>query len=214
MGTITGLPVYANTIATPSLSNINIESDVHVKGNVFANGRLDTAGTMYATFRLGSNVPFDTTPELVPSSTLTLPYDPQAGDLSTMLTMNLVLPNPNDFNDFTAGYITLPASGLYSIHIQGSFINDPNKTDVKNGVYMRFLNHPRPTARVGVAYSANDIVSTCYVGYLLAGDKLQPTFFSNDPLAQLNAAAGETYVSFTVATTLTPNPGSFVRLEE
>jgi hypothetical protein len=209
-GTISGVPLYANTLGVNNLSNITIGGNVSVQGNLHASGRFDTGATMYATFRLSSNVAFNAT-EIIPSSTTTLDYDPTSGDLSVVSAMDLVLPNPENFNDFSAGFITLPASGLYCISLQGSFVNDPANGALKNGVYMRFLNHANPSTRVGAAFSSGDLVSTTYVANLLAGDKLQPVFFSNDPLAQLNSANGETFITFTIVTTLTPNMENFVR---
>lgn len=205
MGTVSGLPIYANTLSPNTLSNVSVNSDMRVTGDIFTTGLVDVKSSMYATFRLASNVDF-TTPELIPSTTLSLDYDATAGDLSTISRLPLVLPNPDNFNDFTAGYITLPVSGMYNIQVQGAFTNDPAKTDVKNGVYMKFLNRSHPNARLAADFSAAELVSTTFTCYLNAGDQLQPIFYSNDPLATLVATNGETYVTFTVVTTNTQTP--------
>jgi hypothetical protein len=202
-GTISGLPIYANNLAADSMSNIDIQDDVHVNGDIYTAGRLDTKSTMYATFRLTSNVSF-TTSELHPSSELILRYDETAGDLSTISKLPLVLPNPNDFNDFSAGYITLPVTGLYNIQVQGAFENDPAFASIiKNGVYFKLLNRSHPNARLACDFSPAELVSTAFTSYLNAGDQMQPIFYSNDPNASLVATNGETYVTFTVVSTNT-----------
>lgn len=211
-GSVSGMPMYTNTLATNGLSNIIATSDMHVDGNVSTSGRVDTTSSMYATFRLTSNQSFAAAPEITPSSNAYFQYDGTAGDLTTMLTVPLVLPNPNDFNDFSAGWITVPASGLYSLSIQGSFSNNPSFPTPKNGVYFRFLSCANSNSRIAAVFSPHELVCSGITTYLLAGDKVQPIYYTNDSNASLLATNGETFVGFTVNHLMTPDLTRFVRI--
>lgn len=214
LGTISGLPLYTNTLSASNLSNITIQDDVRINGDVYTNGRMDVGSTVFSTFRMSSNIPFSSGVNniLVPSSN-SFVYDFTASDMSAMSRIPLSIPTSNIYN-YASGYITVPVSGLYSLEMQGSFSNNPAKTDVKNGVYYKFLNHTHPNARIAAVYTQHDVVSTSHMAFLLANDRFQPTFYSNDPDAYLLGENGESFISFTVAATVTPTHSNYVRIPQ
>lgn len=114
--------------------------------------------------------------------------------------------------DFATGRITVPFSGVYQLEMQGVFQNSPSASNVENGVYYRFLNHPYPSARIGANFTPGRIVSTSVQMFLLGGDVFLPTFFSNDSDASLVKTDGETYIKIMVTVTFTPQHSNYVRV--
>lgn len=203
-----GQDIYANTIAASNLSNVSIQSDLRVDGDIYSTGRMDGATTVFARFRLGSNQSFAGSNEFFATSNL-LAMDLTSTNMNGMDTMDRIIPNHQVYNQ-SNGVISVPVNGLYYIEVQGAFSNvDPA---AKNGVYLRFLNHTYPTSRVASVITSSPLVSTNHVAYLLGGDRFQPTFYSSDSNATLLASNGETYVSFAVLGTVTPTASNFTRL--
>lgn len=210
MGTISGMPLYANSIGANNLSNIDVNSDLSVTGSVFTEQRMDCGTTVFATFRQASNISFASSSEIFCSSN-TFTMDFTTSDMSGMSIMNPVIPLYQVYS-FATGRITVPVSGLYNLEMQGSFSNSPSATNVQNGVYYRFLNHPNPSARVGANFTSGSMVSTSMQVFLLGGDVFLPTFYSNDPNASLVKNDNETYVKFSVVATVTPQHNNYVRV--
>lgn len=209
--TMSGYSIYANTLSSSNMSNVNIASDLRVEGDVYATGRMDSATTIFARFRLTSNQSFSASPEIFATSNSFL-MDFTNTNMNGMDTMNRVVANSNVYNQNT-GVITVPVSGLYYLEMQGSFQNDPALTGpLRNGVYYKFLRQTNANARMAAAISDSSIVSTNHIAFLLGGDQFQPIFYSNDPNATLLSTNGETYISFTVLGTITPDLTNFTRL--
>lgn len=209
--TLSGYSIYANTLSSSNTSNINIGSDLRVDGDVYSSGRMDSTTTIFANFRLTSNQSFSASPEIFATSN-TFMMDFTNTNMTGMDTMNRVVANSNVYNQNT-GVITVPVSGLYYLEMQGSFANDPNASNtIRNGVYYKFLNQTNANSRIAAAISASSVVSTNHIAFLLGGDKFKPIFYSNDPTASLLSTNGETYVSFTVLGTVSPNLDNFTRI--
>jgi hypothetical protein len=206
-GTMCNIPINASTLTAPGFSNCRIESDMQVKGNIFSSSRLDTGATMFSTFRPISNMSFSNgVSELYGGS---FQYDWTAADMSAM-TMPLAVARSNILNT-SSGVITVPVSGFYNLEMQGSFSNDANATNALNGVFYRFLNQSYSNARRAAVVTRGPVVSTSTSQYLLAGDRIQPSFYSSDSNARL-LANGETYVGFSVMCTVTPTHSNYFRV--
>ena len=206
-GTMCNVPVYANELSSTGFSNLNVGSDMYVNGTIHGTGRMDVGATLYAAFRPMSNMVFTGG-----SSQLTggnFIYDWTSADMTAMSNMTLSVPRSNIFNPST-GVITVPVSGLYNLEMQGSFSNSGNLPAPQNGVYYRFLNHSYSNARRAASMTTGNIVSTSTSAFLLAGDTILPTFYSDDSNAVL-LANGETYVSFSVMATVTPTHSNYFR---
>lgn len=200
--------IYANTLSAPAYSNVTINSDMQVNGNMKGTGRLDTGVTMYATFRLNSNISFSN--EEVYGTSRFIP-DFTSSDMSGMSNMPMSV-GPGQIFNYSTGVVTIPTSGLYSLFMQGSFSNNPLHNPYKNGVYYKFLNMSHSNARI--APSVSDFAPvhhTNYIGYFLAGDKIRPTFYSEDPECVL-LGNGETFVSFAILSTVTPTHSNYYRV--
>lgn len=200
------VPVYANELSSTGYSNLSVGSDLHVTGSIYGSGRMDVGATIYATFRPLSNIPFNNSTSLSGGNFI---FDWTSADMTAMSNMTLTIPRSNIFNPVT-GVITVPVSGLYNLEMQGAFSNNDNATNVKNGVYYRFLNQSYSNARRATTMSSADIASTNTSAFLLAGDTLLPTFCSSDSNAVL-LANGETYVGFSVLATVTPTHSNYFR---
>lgn len=209
-GSFSNIPVYTNNLTAPEFSNISLQGDVNVNGSVFTNGRMDVGKTIYATFRLNSNLSFDNTNEIHGLSNR-YNFDFTSSDMSGMSNMQLAVPPFMIYNS-NNGRVTVPISGLYALEMQGVFQNDPAHSNVQNGVYYKFLNHSYSNARMAASITNGSLVSTSHMAFLLAGDVFCPTFFSNDSNAQLVSTNGETYVTFSVAATVTPTHSNYVRV--
>jgi len=210
-GTISNTPLYANFLNTSNLSNISVLSDMVVNGVVSTTKHIDTGTSVFATFRLTSNQSFSAQRHEIQASSNTFIMDGTNTNMNGMSSMSMTIPSYQVYNAGT-GQITVPVDGLYSIQMQGVFQNDPGFNNPKNGVYFYFQNHTYPNARTCANISASDIVSTTHIAYLLGGDKFMPTFYSNDPNAQLLASGGETYVSFNVHSAISASHSNFTRL--
>lgn len=210
-GSMSNIPVYTNNL-TPGpggLSNVTVKSDIVVEGTVKTTGRMDVGNTMYATFRMTSNAAFSPgVPELFGVSNM-LAYDFTAADMSAMSNMTMAVPRNQIYNQ-SNGVITVPVSGLYTLQMQGAFSNSMG--GVVNGVYYRFLNHSHSNARIAPRMGTGELQSTSVTAYLLAGDLLQPTYYSTDPNAVLVGENGETFVSFAVHSTVTPTHSNYFRV--
>jgi hypothetical protein len=202
--------LYANNISASDLSNITIKSDTRVQGNFAHTGRIDTGSTIFALFRLNSNRQFGPgISEIYGNSNFVMDF--QSTDMSSMAGMQMAV-SPGQVFNYNTGVVTLPVSGLYSLFMQGSFSNNPNNALYDNGVYYRFLNFAHSNARIAASISDfTPIHHTNYVGYFLAGDKIQPTFYSEDPEAILLGGTGETMVGFSVISTVTPTHSNYYR---
>jgi len=209
-GKISNMTLYANTMGANGYSNITFDDSVHVNGDVFTNGRMDVGSTIYAKFRLQSNVPFNNNHEVKATSN-TFVMDFTSTDMTDMSRVPLIVP-PFKIYNASLGNITVPVNGLYLLEMQGVFANDPNANNAINGVFYRFLNHPYPQSRVATNTTSGDIVSTSHAAFLLAGDVFEPIFYSSDSNATLIPSNGETYISFSVAATVTPTHSNYVRI--
>lgn len=202
--------MYTNAIGANNLSNIDVNSDLSITGSVFTKERMDCGMTMYAMFRQASNLSFASSSEVFCGSN-TFIMDYVSSDMSGMSVVPMAIA-PQNVYSFATGRITVPSTGLYQLEMQGVFENDPNATNVQNGVYYRFLNHPYPSARVGANFTSGNIVSTSVQMFLLGGDVFLPTFYSNDSNATLVKTNGETYVKFSVVATFTPQHNNYTRV--
>lgn len=208
---VTNTNMFANLVATSNLSNISVTSDLRVNGDIFTSGRMDVGTTIFATFRLTSNLSFAQSSEVYALSN-SFVLDWTHTNMHGMSDMTMAVPPYQVYNQST-GTITVPVDGLYTLSMQGVFQNDSNAVKPKNGVYYTFQNHTYPTARTAARISLDDeVVSTSHTAFLLGGDKFRPTFYSNDSNAILRASNGETYVSFALLATMTPSLSNFVRL--
>lgn len=211
LGTISNFPaLYTNNMTAPSLSNITVNSDLDIVGNVFTNGRMDVGKTIFATFRLGSNIAFNGANEIIAKSNQ-ITMDMTATDMSGMSNIPMVVAPFQVYNQST-GVVTVPTSGFYTLSMQGSFSNVANGADARtNGVYYRFLNHSFSNARCHATLTPGPLVSTSITRFLLAGDQFVPVFYSKDSNCTLLGVDGETYVSFSVLATVTPSHSNYYR---
>lgn len=201
---------YTNFASAPFISASmigasNVSSNITINADLLLHGRMDATKTIFASFHLTSNQVF-VTPELVPSSNMMVMDFPRT-NMADMQDIPMVVPHSNVYS-YSTGNITVPVSGLYAIHMQGSF----SSSNSLNGIYLRFLNHSYPAARVAAQIDTGAILSTSYTAYLLGGDILQPVFYSNDSNTQLLADNHETYVAFSVLSTTSPNTSNYTRI--
>jgi hypothetical protein len=201
--------LYTNTISAPSMSNIEMNSDIRVNGNVIGSGRLDMGATIFATFRLNSNMSFSSSPEIYGGSNFVLDFT--STDMTAMTGMQMAVP-PNQVFNYNTGVVTVPVSGLYSLYMQAAFSNDPRNSLYKNGIYYKFLNMSHSNVRMAPSYSPiAPVHHTNYIGYFLAGDQIRPTFYCDDPGCVL-LGNGETIVSFAILSTSTPTHSNYYRI--
>lgn len=208
-GKLANMTLFTNNIGADGYSNISVSDNLHVGGSVFIDKRMDVGSTIFATFRLTSNVPF-TNNELQLTSNEML-FDWMSSDMSSMNGIDMSIPRSNIYNQ-TTGEITVPVSGLYNLEMQGVFSNNGNVPNLQNGVYYYFKNHPHPTTRVAAKMTSGNIISTSHSAFLLAGDRFVPTFYTNDQSSTLVATNNETYVSFLLTATVTPTHSNYVRI--
>lgn len=205
--------VYTNSLTPEGVgSNISINSDVVISGDMITTKRMNVAKTIFATFRPASNIPFNGSNELhaLSNETNVFAIDFTATDMFGMDDMNLAIPYTEIFNECN-GIIRAPISGFYNITMQGCFSNDASKSNVQNGVHFYFPNRSYPNARVAASITSANIVSTNQTLFFLSNDQLLPTFYTNDPNAVL-LNNGETYVGFTVLMGASPDHTNYYRV--
>ena len=197
-------PIYTNRLGLIGYSNMTIDSDLRVQGDVYTDGRMDIGTTIHATFRLSSNTSFGGVNELTAASNV-FQLDFASTNFVNMQTLPMAVASSNIYNS-DSGVITVPSSGMYAIQLQGSFSNDSGYEGVpQNGVYFNLIDSPYPLARVSGNFGNGNIVSTTHMAFLEGGHRFVPTFFSSDSNATLVAADKETYVSLMIAATYTSN---------
>lgn len=205
--------VYTNTLTPEGVgSNIRINSDLIVSGNMLSTKRMDVAKTIFASFRPTSNIPFNGSNELhaLSNETNFFQLDLTSTDMTGMNELGLAIPYANIFDENT-GVIRAPISGFYNLCMQGAFSNDASSSNVRNGVYYYLPNRSHSNARVATNMTSADIVSTNHTLFLLSNDQLLPTFFTNDSNAVL-LDNGETYVGFTLLIGASPDHSNYYRL--
>lgn len=211
-GTISNFPaLYTNNVTTTNpMSNIAFASDIAINGSVFATRHMDMGDTVFATFRISSNLPLPNGGgEAIGNSNHIIGMDQTQSDMSAMSNTPMSIPPWQVFNR-TTGVVTVPTSGLYNISMQGSFSNStPGAT---NGVYFKFVNHSYSNARVGAVMSSAPLVHTSVTKFLLSNDRFMPCFYSSDTNACVLPTNGESYVGFTVLATNTPTHSNYYRV--
>lgn len=211
LGSISNISsLYANVLATPSASNVNIQGGLNVTGDVLSSGRMDLGKTIFGSFRLSSNIAFAGSNE-ISSHSNQFTMDFLTSDMSGMSNIPMSIPPYQVYNGNT-GVITVPVSGFYYLSMQGRFENSQGAVTPHNGVYYKFLNHAHSNARIAASISDGNLVSTNHIQFLLAGDLVKPTFYSSDSNATLVNTNGETYVAFTVLMTVTPTHSNYFRV--
>lgn len=205
--------VYTNSLTPEGAnSNININSDVIISGNMLTTKKMAVSKTIFATFRPQSNIPFNGSNELhaLSNPTNTFNLDLTSTDMFGMNDMGLAIPYTEIFDE-SNGIIRAPITGFYNLTMQGSFSNDANTSNVLNGVYYYFPNRSHSNARIGASITTANIASTSQTVFLLSNDQLLPTFYTNDSNAVL-LNNGETYVGFTVLMGATPDHSNYFRV--
>lgn len=200
--------VYANTLAASNAaSNIEFHNDILVTGDVYSRGRMDSGTTIFAAFRLTDNQLFVGQDMFPTSNTFVMDFP-----RTNMNGMDSITSQYSNVYNAATGVITLPVSGLYSLQIQGVFQNTPTSlSSHRNGVYFYFTNQAYPYARVMANIVNSTVVSTTYTGYFLAGDTILPAFYTNDDNVTLVAASNETFMSFSLLYTTTPDKSKYHR---
>jgi hypothetical protein len=204
--------VYANSLSPEGTgSNISINSDIVLSGNVVSTKRMDVAKTLFATFRPLSNVAFNGLNELYTLSNETSDFELDY-TLTDMNGLEGQLEIPfSDIFDKSTGTIHVPFSGFINIQIQGAFSNDGNMSNVRNGVYYYFPNRAHSNARVSASFTNTDIVSTSHTLFMLSNDLILPTFYTNDSNAVL-LNNGETYIGFSLVIGAKPQHSNYYRV--
>ena len=199
--TITGAaynsPIYTNILGMNGYSNMTIDSDLHVGGNVFSSGRFDVSTTVAAIFRLTSNVSFETS-NVYSDTTNTFSLDFLSSDIGEMSNLPMVIPSSNIYDPNT-GIITIPMNGLYNLEMQGSFSNS-TQAQTQNGVWYKLIDATYPDVRVSANISQGALLAANHMAFLQGGQRVLPEFYSSDSNATLVADNNETYVSFTLVT--------------
>ena len=207
-GSMCNIPVSANVLQNPGFSNLVVASDLRIQGVVHTTNRMDTGATIYATFRPPNMLSLgDGQPQVHGG---TFQFDWTGADMSAMDGMPLAVPRPNILNSNT-GVVTVPVSGLYNLYMQGSFSNNEGFSNPINGVYYYFQNQSFAGSRRAAVFSPSQLVSTNTTQYLLAGERIQPMYYSSDPNAKL-LANGESYIGFSVINTVTPTHSNYFRV--
>lgn len=208
-GQLANMTLFTNSLDANGYSNISVSDNLHIGGSVFVDKRMDVGSTIFATFRLSCNVAFTQNELHLTSNEMAIDWT--STDMSGMSSINMSIPRSNIYNPVT-GEITVPVSGLYHLEMQGLFENGSGMSNVQNGVYYYFKNHPYPTARVAAKMTNANIISTSHSAFLLAGDRFVPTFYTSDTSSTLLPTNGETYVNFLLAATVTPTHSNYVRI--
>jgi hypothetical protein len=205
--------VYANSLSPEGTgSNININSDIVLSGNVITTKRMDVAKTLFATFRPTSNILFNGSNELQALSNETNRFvlDYNLTDMFGLEDMQMDIPFSSIFDE-TTGIIRAPFSGFINLQMQGAFSNDGNMSNVHNGVYYYFPNRAHSNARVSASITTSDIVSTSHTLFMLSNDQILPTFYTNDSNAVL-LNNGETYIGFSFLIGAKPQHSNYYRV--
>lgn len=205
--------VYANSLTPDGPgSNININSDVVLSGNIVSTKRMDVSKTLFITFRPESNISFNGSNEIhaLSNENNVFSLDMTSTDMFGLEDMEMVIPYDSIFNR-SNGIVRTPFSGFYNITMQGSFSNDANNSNVQNGVYFYFPNRAHSNARISAVTTHTNIVSTNHTLFLLSNDQLLPTFYTNDSNAVL-LANGETYIGFSFLLGARPSHSNYYRV--
>lgn len=205
--------VYTNTLTPEGAgSNITINSDVVISGDIKTTNRMDVTKTIFATFRPASNIPFSGSNELhgLSNETNMFSLDFTSTDMFGIEDMHLAIPYTDIFDE-SNGIIRAPISGFYNLMMQGSFSNDANMSNVHNGVYYYLPNRSHSNARVAASITSANVAYTNQTIFLLSNDQILPTFYTNDPNAVL-LNNGETYVGFTVLMGASPDHSNYYRV--
>lgn len=206
--------VYTNNITPVGVgSNIEINSDVVVSGNMLSTKRMDVSKTVFAMFRPSSNISYNGSNELhaLSNGSNLFTMDMTSTDMTGMNEMGVEIPFNNIFDENT-GIIRAPISGFYNLCMQGSFSNSSaGSNQLLNGVYYYFPNRSHSNARIAANLSSANIVSTNHTLFLLSNDQLLPTFYSTDSNTTL-LNNGETYVGFTLLVGAKPEHSNYYRI--
>lgn len=194
-------PIYTNTMSMNGYSNVTIESDLSIRGSVYATGRTDVGTVTHATFRLSSNVPFISDDSEVLATSNMLYIDLACTNMNSIASMPLAV-SPMGIYNADSGEITIPTNGLYTLSIQGSF-NSVSPASTLNGVYLRFIHGTHPSTRVAASVTTGSLVSTTHTAYLNGGEKFVHVFYSSSSNTILSASDKETYIAFALHGTFT-----------
>lgn len=205
--------VYTNNLTPEGVgSNIAINSDLLITGNVIATKKMSFSKTLFGTFRPQSNIAFRGSNELhaLSNEPNMFSYDMTSTDLTGIPDMGLQIPYENIFDE-SNGIIRCPTSGLYHLSMQGAFSNDASKSNLQNGVYYYFPNRSHSNARISACITDANIVSTNMTVFMLSNDQVLPTFYTNDSNAVL-MANGETFVAYTFLMGTDPENSNYYRI--
>lgn len=205
--------VYTNSLTPEGTgSNININSDVVISGNVVSQKRMDVSKTLFATFRPESNIAFNGSNEIhaLSNGNNIFGLDFTSSDMIGIEDMQMDIPYTSIFDE-SNGIVRAPFSGFYSLAMQGSFSNDTNNSNVQNGVYYYFPNRAHSNARINAVITHTNIVSTNHTLFLLSNDQVLPTFYTNDSNAVL-LANGESYIGFSYLLGAKPEHSNYFRI--
>jgi len=104
-GKISNMTLYANTMGASGYSNISFDDSVSVNGDIYTKGRMDVGDTIYAQFRLQSNIAFAGQYEVKATSN-TFMMDFTSTDMSGMSGMTMAV-QPGKIYDVATGRITV-----------------------------------------------------------------------------------------------------------
>jgi len=193
----------AGTVSGATGSALNIAGDVAINGSVLSKGRIQFSDTMFLTMRPPADIVMQTNEHFITGSDMLV--DPNSSDATSLSQLTDVLTIWNWNN----GSFVIPMDGLYTMELQGSFSNTvPNAL---NGVYWYMRSETNQNSRVAANINNGPVVSASTTRFFLAGDVVQPVFYSSDPNSTL-LANGETYVSSVILNTLDVDQSKYTRV--